>query len=644
MAQPQISYTKPSGRAPSGTPGAGAPPISPASQECFVKYASECVRMLGANYNMRSRMQEIDRIYQREIDFTAIQQRMKALNSSGDASKMQNATLPVVMPQIESLLTELSEIFLSSYPLFPVFSKPNMMDAALMMETTIGEQGVQFAWAAELLQCMRDGLKYNLMGCEVQWVNKKVYSVGNDATQSVAHGVPTETIYSGNALKRINMYNAILDTRVAPYEIAQKGEYAGYTEMISRIELKQRFAEMDPTSTMNAKAAFESGAGEFTTNSSSNAFFIPQVNANSLIQSNNFGPANNINWHAWAGLEDNSSIKYSDVYEYTVIYARILPSEHKIFGKNSNTPQIWKMIIINRKVCIFAERQNNAHNLLPIIIAQATEDGLSWQSKSFADNAAPFQSLASALYNSGLESQRRKVYDRIFYDPSRINKADIDNTSVVARVAVRAEAYGKPVSDAVYAMPYRDDQVSMIFSTAEAVLNMADVANGQNRVQRGQFQKGNKTRHEFQDTMDNSNARPRMTALVLENRFFTPIKTILKLNTLQFQPATEAYNRNTKQNVKVDPVALRQAALEFRMADGLMPTDSLMNMQLFQTILQMAGQYPPLVQQWDILGMIFYWLKLEGATWIDDFKLVPAQQQQVQPQQPGQPNATLPPN
>jgi hypothetical protein len=313
-----------------------------------------------------------------------------------------------------------------------------------------------------------------------------------------------------------------------------------------------------------------------------------------------------------------------------------LPNEHKIFGPNGNTPQIWKMIIINRKVCIFAERQTNAHNMLPIVVAQAHEDGLSWQSKSFADNAAPFQFLASSLYNSGIESQRRKVYDRIIYDPSRINKADIDNTSVVARIPVKNEAYGKPVSEAVYQMPYRDDNVNQIFATAESVLQMADIANGQNRVQRGQFQKGNKTRHEFEGVMDASNARPRMVALVLENRFFTPIKHILKLNTLQFQPPAEMYNRNTKENVKINPTALRQSALEFRMADGLMPTDALMNMQLFQTILQMAGQYPPLVQQWDIVGMIFYWLKLEGATWIDDFRL------QLQPTG-AQPNAQIQP-
>lgn len=612
-------------------------PITPATQESFVKYSAEALRTLTTAYNFRTRMEQIDRIYQREVDFSTAQRRAQAANLAGDVTKMQNVVLPVVMPQVESLLTELAEIFLLSYPLFPVFSKPDMQDAALQMETVIGEQGVQFAWAAELLQCMRDGLKYNLIAAEVEWVNKKVSTVGNDPTQNIKHGTPTETLFAGNSVKRLNPYNLILDTRVEPFQIAQKGEFAGYTEMVSRIELKQRIAEMDPTRTMNAKAAFESGVGQYTTSSSSDAYFIPQVNPFALIDPSTVQTAGaSFNWMAWANME-SANMRYSgDIYEYTVLYARILPAEHKIFGPNSNTPQIWKMIIINRKVCIFAERQSNAHNLLPIVVAQAHEDGLGWQSKSFADNAAPFQALASALYNSGLESQRRKVYDRLLYDPSKVNKADIDKVSPVARIPVKNEAYGKPLSDAVYQIPYRDENVAQIFATADQVLAMADVANGQNRVQRGQFQKGNKTRDEFQGVMDASNSRPRMVALVLENRFFTPLKMILKLNTLQFQPPADIYNRNQKSNVRIDPVALRAAAIEFRMADGLMPTDSLMNMQLFQTILQMAGQYPPLIQQWDILGMIFYWLKLEGATWVEDFKL-----QLQPPTQPGVTNAPI---
>lgn len=611
-------------RKASNRSGDNAPPISLESQRSLIQYADSCFYFMNNNYNMRHRMQEIDRQYQREMDYTATHQRAIAANKAGKSTAMQNVTIPVVMPQVESALTELSNIFLTSYPLFPVFSKPEMQDAAMMMETTIGEQGVKFGWAAELLQCLRDGLKYNIMAAEVVWEDKRVWSVGNDATQSVKHGVATESIYSGNAIKRIDPYNIIIDSRVLPWEVHTKGEFVGKTEMISRIALKQELSEMDPTKTMNAKEAFESGLGSFSTSAMGNEFFIPQINPNALIDHNNIGYGQSMNWLAWGGFEKAGGIRYSDIYEKTTLYCKILPAEHRIHGRAGNTPQIYKLIIINRKVIIFCERQSNAHNMLPIIVAQALEDGTGWQAKSFADNAVPYQQLATALWNSGLESQRRKVFDRIFYDPSRINKADIDNTSTVARIPIKNEAYGKPVQEAVYAFPYRDENVPQIFNAAEQVIQMADIANGQNRVQRGQFQKGNKTRQEFDTVMDKSVARPHMIALVIENRFFTPLKDILKFNTLQFQPPTTGYNRNEKMDVKIDPVLLREQAMEFKVADGLLPTSEYMNTELFQTILQIVATYPMILQQWDIIGMIFYWLKLEGATWINDFKLAGA--------------------
>ena len=617
-------------------PSEPKPPVSPDTQMSFVKYTNEALRLLHRTYNMRSRMQDIDRAYQREQDMSAQQLRAKIANRL-NPTQMQNLTVPVVMPQTEAALTELANIFLASYPLFPIVSKPQMQDAALQMETVIGEQGIRFGWTAELTQAMRDALKYNLCAVEVDWQERKVPAIVNDATKSLTQGTKQETIYGGNAIKRLDPYNVLLDIRVPPYEVHTRGEYAGYTEIISRIELKRFFAETDPTKTMNAKAAFESGTGMVSYTSNTAGYFMPQVNNDALVTpSDRTGPGQTINWLAWANVEEAQRIRYHDVYEKTVLYARLIPREHKIFGGNSGLPQVYKLVIINRKVCIYAERMNVAHEYLPIIVAQALEDGLGWQTKSFAQNAISFQQLATSLFNSGIESQRRKVYDRIIYDPSRIAKADIDNASSIARIPVKSEAYGKPIGEAVYQIPYRDENVAQIFNIGQQVIQMADMVNGQNRAVQGQFQKGNKTRHEYEDVMQHSNARPRMIAMLLEARLFTPLKTILKLNTLQFQRPGSYYNRNTKQDVSVDPTKLRQVSLEFRMADGLMPSDEFVNMQLFQTIMQMVAQNPAMAQRWDVMGMVTYWMKLEGATWIDDFDLM---RQQQQPQ-PGMQNGT----
>lgn len=214
---------------------------------------------------------------------------------------------------------------------------------------------------------------------------------------------------------------------------------------------------------------------------------------------------------------NSDGIKYANSYERTILYARVLPSDLKIPGKNRNHVQIWKFIVVNRKVVIFAERQTNAHNYLPIICCKPSNDGMGFQSKSFAENAMPFQSVASGLVNSGMESQRRKVYDRMLYDPSRVNKKDIDVVSSVALIAVKSSQYGKSMQEAVYQIPYRDEGVAEVMSLSSQFVQMGDIVNGQNRVQQGQFQKGNKTRKEFDTVMASASNRGRMRALVLSS-------------------------------------------------------------------------------------------------------------------------------
>jgi hypothetical protein len=209
----------------------------------------------------------------------------------------------------------------------------------------------------------------------------------------------------------------------------------------------------------------------------------------------------------------------------------------------------------------------------------------------------------------------------MFYDPTRINKRDIENTDVVARIPVKQEGYGQPLSEAVYSSPYRDESVPQILDVARQVSEMADIANGQNRVQRGQFQKGNKTRFEFQETMNNGDSRPRMIAKVLEGRYFTPIKVILKTNILQFQPPAQIYDRVRKESISIDPTQLRSVAMEFKIADGARSTEQYVGFDTFKELFNAVQTNPMLATQYDVIGAFFYWLKLQGASWLDDFRI-----------------------
>lgn len=605
---------------------------SPATQQSLLVFVRQAATFLNNNFNLRSMLLERDRTYQREKDFTEQQNRASAQNRSGNPNAVQNITIPVVMPQVESATAFLTNTFLTGYPIFPVVSKPTQSPAALQMETLVGEHSIKFGYAAELMMAFRDGLKYNLMAVEVSWQNKKVWSLENDPTAVTKSNAAktVETYYQGNVLKRLDPYNLILDTRVKnPSEMHIKGEFAGYTELFSRIQLKQLFMDLGAESTMNARTAFESGEANYTTVSGESAYFLPQINPQALLAPE----LTTNNWLLWAGLETANKIRYNNMYEVTTLYARIIPVDFGIIGKAPSTPAIFKIIVVNRNVVIFFEKQTNAHNFLPIIVGQPNEDGLGWQTKSFGDNATPMQDAATALYNSAIESQRRKVYDRMLYDPSRINKKDIDNVSPVARIPVKQTAYGQPLESAVYSVPYHDEGIAAILGMSRDIVEMSNIVTGQNRVSQGQFQKGNKTRHEFQNVMDHSDARMTMMSILIEYRFLQPVKEIIKLNILQYQPPTTLYNRNTKQPVDINPVDIRQEAMEFKLSDGVLPVDKLLNMQMFETAMQLAQGVPQFAAEYDLMGMLMYYMQNNGASWINDFRRDPAAQQQFLSQQ-----------
>jgi len=602
-------------------------PLSVDAQASVVKYVQSALSLYATSYNIRSQMELRDRAYYREQDSSGAQQKASQANNSGDPTKLQNVTVPVVMPQVETALADLTETFLTGYPIFATVTPPELADAGTMMDTIIGENSTRCGWPAELAMTMREGLKYDLGAVEVTWQKKKIFAITTPENVAVSkNGNVDETYYEGNFITRLDPYNLILDTRVSPEKNHLEGEFAGYSELVSRIAMKKRMEDLPALGTMNFKAAFETpGIAANYVSDSNAAFYIPQINPGALLP---IADRYQHNWLAWANLspvEAASKENTQDSYQWTVMYCRILPSDFKMQVKNRNHVQIWKFIVINNSTVIFAERQTNAHNYLPIIVCKPSADGMSWQSKSFAENVIPSQQAATSLMNSGLESQRRKVYDRIFYDASRINKKDIDVVSSVARIAVKNSGYGKPISEAIYQVPYRDDGVAEIFQTSQSVAQMGDIINGQNRVSQGQFQKGNKTRAEFDTTMGNANSRGRLRALNLEYTFFVPIKEIVKSNILQYQSPITLTNSDTKKQVEVDPEALRKANLSFALSDGYLPADKMVSGDQMAVVFQAASAIPAIAAEYDLMGMFAYSMKLKGARWLNDFKRTPAQ-------------------
>lgn len=604
--------------------------INPSQESAILKYASAGQTLLTNQFAIREYLEQQDRYYMREGDFTPEEIRAKFANRLGDKKKLQNITIPVVMPQVESALEYMTNVFLTGYPIFGVASDPSTEGAALQIETIIAENSQQAQWARELIMFFRDGLKYNLCAVECSWQQRNVAAVENDITSPTGSRTQNR-LWEGNVLKRMDLYNTFFDPRVHPAEIHREGEYVGYIEVMSRVRMKKfmndLYGKVDKKSAIRALQSVPAGDGQ----SSSMApymYWRPMINPfPTMLNWNNTG----MDWLAWANEvpDSKTGIKYSNVYQVMTLYARIIPADFGLTVPQENTPQVWKFIIINGSVVLYAERQTNAHNYIPIFFGQPIEDGLDYQTKSFSANVQDMQDVGSALWNGYLASKRRLVGDRALYDPSRIRSVDINSINPAAKIPVRPAAYGKPVGEAVYAFPFHDEPTESLVQGATAVTNMANLINGQNPAQQGQFVKGNKTKHEYEDIMGHGNGRNQVMAIELEQQVFGPMKECIKLNILQYQQDAVLYNPNLKTQVSVTATDLRSQAVHFRISDGLQPTDEQMSDDAWQTAIQTIMNAPAIGSAYNVAPMFSYLMKMQGAD-LSPFEKSPLQLQYEQ--------------
>lgn len=573
--------------------------LTKTAQEQIIAYLRARHSMYTSFTDLRPIMEKRDMAYQRERDMTEEGRQGKQTNRRGDFSKIRNFEVPVVLPQVENAVTYQASVFLQGVPLFGAASTPEFADQALALETVLDEQAVVGGWIREFILAFRKGFKYNVSPIEITW-HRDVQLAAQTTFENGPQSSATEVTWEGNKIRSLDPYNTFFDTRVAPAEVYRSGEFAGYTEVMSHIALKD-FLQKLPERT-NVTAAFNSSVVL-------DLYYIPQINpdvtAAQIVQ--NAG-----GWSEWFGLASTEKrLAYKDVYQVTTLYARILPSQFGIRVPGENTVQIWKFVIVNGSVVVYAEKLTNNHNYLPIMIMQPWEDGLHLQTKGLAENVEVVQDVTSSLMSSVLTARRIAVHGRTLFDSTRIRKSALSSGDPY--VPVKSSLNSDPISAAVYPFPFRDDQSGLILSEQSQFFNLANVISGQNPARGGQFVRGNKTKFEYADVMNNANGRDQLCSMLIEAQVMTPLKFMLKSNILQYQGNKVVFSRENNQAVEIDAVKLRKAVMQFKISDGLTPAEKLANLDIYKVALQTLASSPTLGNEYNLGPVFSYLMKMQGA-------------------------------
>jgi len=593
-------------------------PISKYSQDTLISYLWSLRARYTYFYSIRETLQQSDLIYYRESDKSIDHLRARLANNIGDLSKYQDIEVPLAFDQVESWVAFMTDVFLSQTPIFKPISCPQYMEAAEMMGAIIGKQQKYWQWRKELIKFFRNNARYSLGAVEVSWDKVSTAKLGTDIQFSAKQGKPQNIIMEGNRMKNMDMYNTFWDTTVPADRVSQDAEYVGYHELITRNHLHKYIEHLGEDAIReNLNAAYSSPT-------MLSEFWIPQINPNALATLSTL--TQGMDWFSFMGFAPQSDgTAYKGQYLKTTLYARIMPHDFYIDAPDKYVPQIWKFVFINFNVLIYAERQTNAHDLIPIVFGCPNDDGIKYQTKSHLDNVKPYQQVSSTIMNAEIAALRRSISDRIIYNPNYLEKKAIESPNPTARIPIKPAGYmGVPINEMIYPIPFNDNMAGIRMQTMQTLAGMANQVTGMNNAQRGQFVKGNKTGQEFNTIMDNADSKSRTQAITLEDQVFAPIKQIVAFNILQYQGADSIYHESSKKTVKVDPIILRNAVFDFNLTDGESPASKEMDMEAWQVAMQVLGSNAQIGSEYNIGETFSYLMEIKGAD-IDEFKKPPEQ-------------------
>ncbi len=611
-------------------PGISEPiPVTRQTHDSLIQMTREFQRVHQANHLWRDKIRVIDRAY---ACYTGTSEQAKADEKASQIIDDSGVhfTTPVVLSQVDSIVAFLTELYLSGYPLFPVVSPPEDAEFGEQLEAIIDDHAVRGRWPRQFNMMFRDGAKYNVCGVELEWAPIGALSV-NKNNQSVGSPVqPTLDVEQINRVQNLDMYNCFWDQLVDIPDVVEFGDYVGYNDLWTRGRIKQYISNLTKAgeTTMNVRQALESGQQGGTNNEVPRQHYFerPLISNFNVIEDINLGT----NWLAWATMQDSKDqdrIDYSNKYLFTKTYARIVPSDHGLEVPEPNVPQIWKFVSINNSFIIHMKKVISAFDMFPIMMGQYTEDGFRTQTKSVAEQQLSIQDATSELVNIRLNSARRSISDRAIYNPALIDPQDVNSRTPAPKIPIKQNLKGVKLEDAYRSIEFNDSGTASAFNDIGPMLQLSEFMGGLNSARQGGFRRGNRTLGEFNEIMTNSDMRSRMIAMLMEYQIFIPFKRQVKGNILINMGAAKQdllSNRSDKA-IAVNVEELRTKLMEFKVADGFLPTSLLANTEIVQAAFQLISGSPQLQSQYQLGPLFSHMMASAGMRGLQKFQLPPEQ-------------------
>lgn len=560
---------------------------------------SGCFRLSGAAWSNRySAWQAAERRFKMVSSF------MDRTSSGAEQYPFsENIVAPFTYSIIQSIKSYLLAVFTQRYPIFEVRPLDGTNEERARLVEALLDYYFRMQGGIRILDnFFLDVLRYGIGIMKVVYERRverkrpKYLVEGLDLAMPVDEEVVT---YEGPRTVNVDPFSFYPDPRTS-LERFQEGQYCGHLLYVPYwwLKIKER----------QGVYAFVDEISPFT---------------NAILQNLSDSPPFNV-----IGIPDwlpqtQEEMKKHGMVMIQELWIRLIPSDYGL--SDSDEVEMWVLTLANQNKIIRAEPSPYSHDRFPFVVGLYLSDAHSNDPVGLVELLMPLQDICSWLINSHIENVKKVLNEVFIFDPSRIDPRDMEMWEPGMRIPLRPEAYGTPVTDAIFQVPVQL-YTSQHLNTLEIILDYMQRLSGAGDILMGMFPATKRSATETAHVAQMGVNRMQALAQNLSASAIIPWAE-MQLALLQQFLRREVYIRvlgmpatmkMSEAVIKVSPQDI-QGRYFFPLHDGTAPLDPQKNADLWLQLFELIGRVPSLSERFDIVEIFRYMVAAMGVRNIDQF-------------------------
>lgn len=317
-----------------------------------------------------------------------------------------------------------------------------------------------------------------------------------------------------------------------------------------------------------------------------------------------------------------NSIK--DNYECYELCVWMSPRDWQI--GSSSYPEKWVFTLGEKEVIIGAQPLGLEHGRYPYGIIENEVSPFETISRGMMEIGQPLNDLLTWLMNTHLYNVRKSLRDQFIFDPSKVYIKDFESDQPGLMARLKPEAYGTDPRMAAHQFMTQTvtNQHIQDFQGAADVLQRVL---GVNDNVMGQLAPGGrKTATEVRASSNFSINRLKTQAEYFAETGWGPLSEMMLANTQQYYDGEMQLRivgqlpPGAEQGILVTPESIA-GGFDFAPVDGTLPVDRYAQANLIKEALVGLVRAPQLLQNFDIVGLFSYMMRLQGIRNIDKYRI-----------------------